>query len=183
MSQAVAPRWLANTWRASFFYNSCRTWFIEIIEREGKEGKPSGFIIFVGWNARPCIFMSIYNSCNWRWIRFCRKLFPWCRVDGMKFYSLYAICPLTSLSKYIPILTASMTVITVRFLFNCCYWQLRNRHLTHILIIIPFTYRNWRWIYDFAPDYFRIHARADGIKFHSIYATCPLCLSIKYISI
>ena len=25
-----------------FFYNSCRTWFIEMIEEEGK-GKPSGF--------------------------------------------------------------------------------------------------------------------------------------------
>ena len=25
-----------------FFYNRCRTWFIKIIEREGK-GKPSGF--------------------------------------------------------------------------------------------------------------------------------------------
>ena len=27
---------------ASFFHNSCRIWFIEIIEGEGK-GKPSGF--------------------------------------------------------------------------------------------------------------------------------------------
>ena len=32
MSQVVEPRWLTNTWRASFFYNSYRTRFIEIIE-------------------------------------------------------------------------------------------------------------------------------------------------------
>ena len=42
MNQVVAPRWLTSTWRASFFYNSCRIWFIKIIEGERKR-KPPGF--------------------------------------------------------------------------------------------------------------------------------------------
>ena len=40
--KTMRPSWRTKTWRAIFFYNSCRTWFIEIIEREGK-GKPSSF--------------------------------------------------------------------------------------------------------------------------------------------
>ena len=42
MSQVVALRCCTKTWCASFFYNSRRTWFIKLIEEEGKEN-PLGF--------------------------------------------------------------------------------------------------------------------------------------------
>ena len=63
MSKVVAPRWLKNTWRASFFCNSCRTWFIQIIEGKRK-GEPSGFywqlfLLVLGWNVHPCIFVPL----------------------------------------------------------------------------------------------------------------------------
>ena len=56
MSQVVAPRWLTNTWRARFFYNSCRTWFIKIIEGEWKR-KPSG----IYWQLFLLVEMSIWT--------------------------------------------------------------------------------------------------------------------------
>ena len=62
MSQVVAPRWLTNTWRASFFYNSCRTWFIKIIEGEGK-GKLSGFYLqlFLFDEMSILVFLCLYT--------------------------------------------------------------------------------------------------------------------------
>ena len=36
MSRVVASRWLTNTSRASLFDNSCRAWFIKIIEGTGE---------------------------------------------------------------------------------------------------------------------------------------------------
>ena len=42
MSQVVVLRWHTKTWCVSFFYNSCHTWFIKLIEGDEK-GKPSGF--------------------------------------------------------------------------------------------------------------------------------------------
>ena len=80
----VAPRWLTNTWLTSFFHNSCRTWFINIIEEEGK-GKPSAFyrqlfllvemsiLVFLC----PSIVTVIDDEYNFA-------------VDYIKFHSLYA---------------------------------------------------------------------------------------------
>ena len=61
MSQVVAPRWLTNTWRASFFCNSCRIWFIKIIEREWN-GKPSGFYrrLFLFFELYIFVFLCLY---------------------------------------------------------------------------------------------------------------------------
>ena len=42
MSRVVVLRWHKKTWHASFFYNSCHTWSIKLIEGD-EEGKPSGF--------------------------------------------------------------------------------------------------------------------------------------------
>ena len=61
MSEVVAPRWLTNTCRATFFYNSCRTWFIKIIEGERK-GKPSGFYwqLFLVVKMSILVFLCLY---------------------------------------------------------------------------------------------------------------------------
>ena len=48
-SENHEPSWRTKTWRASFLYSSCRTWFIKIIGEEGKE-KLSDFY----WQSQNC---------------------------------------------------------------------------------------------------------------------------------
>ena len=137
------------------------------------EGKEKNLQAFIGnyfcWLKCPSLYfyVNIYLP-YWRGIRFCRRLFPWWRVDGMKFHSLYATGTHWADGNRKRLSWNAHEIllnITVRFLFNFvnCFCI---ETLSHMSIWIHFGLR-WRYMKYFSHVPIWIHFGFHGT--HCVY--------------